>query len=432
MVSKSIYIFTYMVIRSQTLKVGILISTFVIAAIIIFQLIWLKEVYRSEQSQFDHAIARCIRGFYEDIDQPRDQPFNLNQLIVNPNSQTFLVKDIHLSDYDSVAFYLQSELEDENIFTDCYIGMYDSAKKKYVYTAYLPSATAANKEKIVLPEPHQDFNYLALYFPHRQRYILSLMNFWIIGSVSLLIVLILFSSSLYYFYRQKFLNEIQKDFVNNFTHEFKTPVSVINLAAEVLANPGIAQKPEKLEKYASIVKYQGKYLQEQIERLLRHAHAETHALHLYKENVDLHILIEEALKNLQPLISQKEAAIGTELNAENPVLFADKGYLLIVVTNLVENALKYSRDPKIILRTENENGSILLFVKDNGKGIEKKYRDKIFKKFFRIPDGEQMSARGFGLGLAFVKRIILSHHGKIKVESISGIGSEFRVKLPVS
>ncbi len=238
--------------------------------------------------------------------------------------------------------------------------------------------------------------------------------------------------ALYYFYRQKFLNETQKDFVNNFTHEFKTPVSVINLAAEVLARPGIINRPEKLSQYAAIVQYQGNYLQDQIEKLLHYAHAETHLLHLHKEQVELHSLIEEALMNLQPLIVDKTAQIKCELLAENSFLFADKGYILIVITNLLENALKYAKDPKVIISTENESSFIILSVKDNGKGIEKKYRARIFKKFFRVPNGEQISARGFGLGLAFVKRIVDSHHGKISLESIPGVGSDFKIKIPLS
>ncbi|HEX2608550.1 MAG TPA: HAMP domain-containing sensor histidine kinase [Flavisolibacter sp.] len=422
-----------MVVRSRTLRLGIFISTFIIAAILIFQLIWLKKVYLFEQKQFDHSIAKVVRGLLEDLDQRAVANNNLNQLVVNPNSQTFFVKmQKEVTHQDSTTFYLQSELEDEDIFTDCYLGIYNNSRNNYTYTAYLPSATGSVREQFDLPRMTGEGSYLTLYFPHRQRYILSLMNFWIISSVVLLIVLILFGGSLYYFYRQRFLNETQKDFVNNFTHEFKTPVSVINLAAEVLANPSIAEKPEKLARYASIVQYQGKYLQDQIERLLRHAHSESNLLHLNKQVVSLHELVDEALNNLQPLIQEKNAEIGYDFSASHPEVLADKGYLLIVITNLVENAIKYSKNPRIIISTANENGTIVLSVRDNGTGIEKKYRDRIFKKFYRIPHGEQMAVRGFGLGLAFVKRIIQSHHGSIRVESIPGIGSDFQVKLPLS
>ena len=421
-----------MVIRSQTLRLGIFVSTFVIAAIVIFQLVWLRKIYFYEQKQFNHAIAKAIRGFYEDIHEPAQVSSNLNQLITSPNDATFLARvervDIHP---DSLQVFLQSELEDEDIFTDCYVAVYNASLRQITQTFYLPSATAAKKEAIKLALFPTPYNHLQLYFPHRRQYVLSRINIWIITCAILLVVLILLGGSLYYLYRQKFLNEVQKDFVNNFTHEFKTPVSVINLAAEVLTNPANLQKPEKLATYAAIVQHQGMYLQDQIERLLQHAYAETNALHLQKENVDLHALVEEALGNLTSLIAAKNAVIERSFHAVDPMIRADRGYLLIVITNLVENALKYATQPRIIISTAGNGRRLLLSVKDNGRGIEKKHRVRIFKKFYRVPDGEQVSARGFGLGLAFVRRIVQAHHGRINVESVAGVGSDFRITLPV-
>lgn len=422
-----------MPLRSRTIRLVILASTFIIGAIIIFQIIWLRKVYYFEQKEFDHAVAKVVRGFYEDINDVSETQ-TLNQLITTPNDQTFFVRISRpqLSS-DSTRFYLQSELEEEDIFTDCYAGFYNAARKRYQFTVYLPSATAAKKAAVVIPASTAAFNHLTLYFPHRNKYILSKMNFWIISSIVLLMVLILLGSSIYYLYRQKFLNELQKDFVNNFTHEFKTPVSVINLAAEVLTNPVIATKPEKLARYAGIVQYQGNYLQEQIERLLQHAYSETNLLHLKKRRLDVHQVIGEALNNLHTLTGSRHACIEQQLEAADPVVHADKGYLVIVLTNLIENALKYSEHPKITISTWRNSSELVIAVKDNGKGIEKRNLKKIFKKFYRIPSaGEQASVRGFGLGLPFVKRIVQAHRGRIQVESRPGAGSEFRIFLPIN
>ncbi|HWI90217.1 MAG TPA: HAMP domain-containing sensor histidine kinase [Flavisolibacter sp.] len=422
-----------MFFRSKTIRLAIFVSTFIIAAIIIFQLIWLRKVYYYEQKEFDHAIAKVARGFYEDVDDPSFATYTLSELITNPNEQTFFVRMGRTGlNVDSTRVLLQSELEDEDIFTDCYVAFYNASKKKYDFTIYLPSATADKKENVSLPFLGEPYNHLTLYFPHRNKYILSKMNFWIISSIVLLLVLILLGSSIYYLYRQQFLNEIQKDFVNNFTHEFKTPVSVINLASEVLTNPATAQRPEKLARYAAIVQYQGNYLQEQIERLLRHAYSETNLLHLQKRKINIQDVIEEAINNLQTLIASRHAEIERNFKASDPHIIADKGYLLIVITNLIENALKYSEHPKINISTRGGGNEIVIAVRDNGKGIERKYQNKIFKKFYRVPNGEQASARGFGLGLAFVKRIVQSHHGKISVKSEPGVGSEFSIFLPVN
>jgi two-component system, OmpR family, phosphate regulon sensor histidine kinase PhoR len=422
-----------MALRSKTIRLAIFASTLVIATIIIFQVVWLRDVYYREQKEFDRSIAKAARGFYEDIDETSVVSHNLNELISKLNDQTFLVRlNRDKISEDSTRFFLQSELEDEDIFTDCYTGFYNARRNAYSFVAYLPSATTARNEKIAMPPSEERFNHLTLYFPHRNKYILSKMNFWIISSVILLLVLILLGSSIYYLYRQKFLNEIQKDFVNNFTHEFKTPVSVINLAAEVLTNPGIANRPDKLARYAAIVEYQGHYLQEQIERLLRHAYSESNLLHLQKRKLNVHEVVEEAINNLNTLVASRDVSIHRCFKATDPFIRADKGYLLIVITNLVENALKYSSDPEITVSTWTSGSDLVLSVRDNGKGIEKKYLHKIFKKFYRVPNGEQVSARGFGLGLAFVKRIVQAHHGKINVKSKPGVGSEFSISLPVN
>jgi two-component system phosphate regulon sensor histidine kinase PhoR len=255
------------------------------------------------------------------------------------------------------------------------------------------------------------------------------MIFWIVTSLILLGVLVWLGLSLFYLNRQKSLNELQKDLVNNFSHEFKTPLSVISLAAESMKKNSTVEKKEKILRYANMVESQSLYLQGQIDRLLRYSFSEKAGLQLIREQVNIHDLVREATINLQPLIEQKKAEIKFELNAENPVIYADKNYILIVLINLVENALKYSKEPKIIIGTANKEHNLEINVKDNGQGIEKKFLSDIFKKFFRVSKGDIRTSKGFGIGLSFVKKIIDSHHGTINVESIPQIGSNFIISL---
>lgn len=418
-----------MTLRAQTLRLGIVIATVVITTIICFQLVWLNKIYRLEQKEFDHAIARAVRSLYDDIGLKLNPSYNLSELIETPNSRTFFIRLDSLPATDSLAGLVRDELENEGVFTNTYVGLYDGRRHTYTDTAFLPSPTAPRAERLRLPEPPGGHAWLTLYFPYRDQYVLGLMHVWIIASVILVVVLLLLGGSLYYFYRQKFLNETQRDFVNNFTHEFKTPVSVITLAAEVLEQPSITDKPEKLRRYAGIIKEQTAHLQQQIERLLQHAHADAQQLHLNRQPVDLHQLVTQAIDNLEPLAAAKGAEVQCTLEARNATLLADPAYLLIVITNLLENGLKYAEHPKLQVSTRNENGSVLLSVKDNGRGIEARYLGRIFQKFYRVPTGNEAPARGFGLGLAFVKRIVQAHHGRISVQSIPGVGSEFVVKL---
>jgi len=258
------------------------------------------------------------------------------------------------------------------------------------------------------------------------------MDFWIISSGILFIALIGLAVSLFYFYRQKFLAEVQKDFVNNFTHEFKTPLAVMKIASGVLAQENILHQPDRLERYATIIKNQTEHLQHQVEQLLKAASSESKNLPLQKENIDAHQLIEQALNKVQPLIEEKRARIELKMEDGNGTLHADRAHLELAVVNLLENALKYSSEPRIVVETGSAEDEFYISVKDNGVGIEKKYLKSIFKKFYRVPTGDIHNVKGFGLGLNFVKRIIDAHNGKIRVNSLPGIGTEFRLFIPLN
>ena len=418
-------------IRSSTIRLGIFISTLIIATILVFQLAWLKKVYRFEEKEFDHSILKSIRGLYEDLEVSAYNSSHLNELIEKPEQHLYLARISLPVNTDSLVSYLQYELEDFDIFTNCQLAIFSAAQNKYIYSELLTSAGAKgiNNNK-PLPLFNRKYDYIALYFPNRRQYILSQMNFWIISSAVLLIVLLLFGSSLYYFYRQKFLNETQKDFIHNFTHEFKTPVAVISLAAEVLKDETIASKPAKLSTYAGIVEYQAQYLHSQIDKLLQFAYTESGQLHLNKHNVDFHKLIEEAVNNLAPLISEKKAYIEYNLQATKSILEADKDYMLIVITNLLDNAIKYSKNPAITVLTTSNDNSLIFSVKDNGIGIEQNEVKKLFRKFYRVRSGDTYTTKGFGIGLSFVKTIVDAHNGKIKIETLPGHGSDFIIEIP--
>ncbi len=415
-------------IRSSTVRLGIFISALIITIIVIFQLIWLKKVYRFEQKEFDISVLKAIRGLYEDLDLYNSS--NLNELVERPEQHLYLAHIKLPVNYDSLESYLQFDLEDFDIYTNCSIGVYKSASNNYIYNTMLLSAGAHDRSNPSIPLLKRKYDYIALYFPNRQKYILYEMNFWILSSIILLIVLIICGGSLYFFYRQKSLNEIQKDFVQNFTHEFKTPVATLALAAETLENKNIIEKPEKLATYAGIVKYQADYLRKQIEKLLKFAHTESGKLHLEKKSVDMHELIRESITHITPLIQQKNACLQLKLNANKPILAGDRDYIIIVITNLIENAIKYSKQPVITITTINKPGLFALSVADNGIGIEKKQVKKLFRKFYRIQNNEEYTAKGFGIGLTFVKKIINAHKGRIYVESNPGKGSTFTVELP--
>lgn len=419
-----------MILGSKTIRLGIFISTLIIAVIIILQLIWLERLYRLEEKEFDHDIVRVVRELNVDLEFEEDDRVNLNKFISKIDESNFRIAIKKKINSDTLKFYLQHELEDQEIFTDCFAGIYDSSYGSYTEQLYLPSATSGRRTDITLPVTDRGGNHLLLYFPHRQKFLLSKMEFWIGASLLLLLILLLFGGGLYYFYKQKFQNEIQREFVHNFTHEFKTPVSVITLAAESLKKPSTIAQSERFDRYLNIVENQSRYLQTQIERLLQHANAESGHLQMQLEEINMHELIRESLDNISPLIEEKKADIFFEPGASKEIVKSDREHMQIVIINLVENAIKYSLHPEVHISTSETQTHLRITVRDNGQGIPEKDLDKIFRKFYRVVRDNVYSSKGFGIGLSFVKQIVAAHHGNISVESVEGLGSKFIVEIP--
>lgn len=425
-------LFGYM--RSSTLRWLVLLASVVIMLIVAVQLFWLDKVYSFEQKTFNTNVVKSIRGLYEDLDIADTRNIHLQDLIEHPSNNYFLLRMENIVSEDSIAYYLKHELNDFDVLTDAYLVFYRAGDTNYKRSIYFPAAASRySREANNLIVYSRNYNYALLYFPHRNKYVLAQMNFWFISSAVLFIVLIGLAVILFFFYRQKFLAEIQKDFVNNFTHEFKTPLAVMKISAEVLMQDKIQMQPDRLHKYATIIENQTRHLQDQVERLLQIAASDRKDLPIQKKPVLIKEIIEQAASKLQPLIEEKKAEVEFPLGEDEHVeLYADKAHLELAIINLLENALKYSVKPHIIVSTGKEDGNIYISVKDNGIGIEKKYQKNLFKKFYRVPTGDVHNVKGFGLGLNFVKRIIDAHHGTIKINSLPGIGTEFRLILPAT
>ena len=423
-----------MQIRSKTLRWLIVLSTFVVAIIIAVQLFWLQKIYFFEQKQFNTNVSKSIRAMYEDLNIFGDSAFSFEKNIENPQPDIYLAKINREYNIDTISTSLSAEFADFDIFTGCKVAIHKNGINGFTAEKYIdmPDANFKSGKDEKLPYFKKDFSYIILFFPHRTQYVIKQMIFWLVSGGLLIVVLIAFSFSIFYLYRQKFLNETQKDFVNNFTHEFKTPLSVIKIAADVLKDPSIKDKPEKLNNYAGIIQEQTMHLQQQTQRLLQIAFTEENTLSLQKEIFDAGQMIKEAADDLAPLIEIKAGSVQIFNESHNSMINADKSYLLLTFINLIENAVKYSVKPIIEINTFIEGNDFCAIIKDNGIGIEKKHQKKIFKKFYRVTSGNLHNTTGFGLGLNFVKKIIDAHHGNIKVQSEYGKGSLFIIKIPRS
>jgi len=274
--------------------------------------------------------------------------------------------------------------------------------------------------------------YLLIYFPHEKQFLLTeLWGMLLISIILIIVILYSFTYTVTTIFRQKRLSEMKNDFINNMTHEFKTPISTISLACEALSDKELRGSGEFLDSYLSMIREENKRLAGMAEKILQTAVIEKGQLKMKREKIDLHVIITDVIKNLRIQVEIKDGEIKRRFKASNSQIEGDKVHVTNLVYNLLDNANKYSpKKPQIRIITENANNGILMTIEDNGIGIGKNEQKKIFDKLYRVPTGNIHEVRGFGLGLNYVKAIVEEHHGKISLESEVNKGSKFKVFLP--
>jgi two-component system phosphate regulon sensor histidine kinase PhoR len=278
-----------------------------------------------------------------------------------------------------------------------------------------------------------DPEYLIVRFPNQNKDVFKEMWPFVFTSIIVIVILIF---SFYYIMannlKQKKLSIIKNDFISNMTHEFKTPISTISLASEMLGDSSIAQTPEKQQRYLKMIRDENKRLSVLVESILQTSILDKGEFILKHSEVDIHDIINTAINNTQLLIDQRGGTIQTQLTATKFKLQADRVHLTNIIFNLIDNAIKYSKGvPEILISTHNTAEGIMIKVKDNGLGISKENQRKIFDKFYRVPTGNVHNVKGFGLGLSYVLAVVLKHNGTISVDSELGKGSTFNVHLPI-
>lgn len=274
---------------------------------------------------------------------------------------------------------------------------------------------------------------LVVSFPSRTKFFLEKTGLMFIASLLLIFLLIVSMLYLLKLYRQELrIAEHTKELLNNVSHEFKTPLSSIALASNMIRKKRYNNQ-EKLDNYADLIFKENKKLQHLVESLLHLAAIERDEFDYAKENVNIHEIIEEAISAVEMILLEKGAKIKTKLNTADASVYADKLHLSNAIVNLISNAIKYSKEEILIeITTKNTGGKILVEVKDNGIGISLKYQKYIFEKYYRVPTGDVHNIKGFGIGLAYVKKVVEAHNGTVGVESTFNKGSLFQILLPLN
>ena len=275
---------------------------------------------------------------------------------------------------------------------------------------------------------------LVIAFPDRKLYLRSsLINLILLSLLFTLTIIVTFSSTIYHFLKQKKVSKIKSDFINNMTHEFKTPIATIKLALDAINNDKIKNDMTKREKYLKMIRDENERMNSQVENVLRISQLERKENILKKSYCDVHEIIKKAISHLNLLLDERNVDVSINFSATNSKLEISKENFFNVFVNILENAIKYSSEkPRIRIESSDLEGYLLIQINDNGIGMSSNVKDKIFDKFYRETKGNIHNVKGHGLGLSYVKKILDLHNGTIYVDSKVGIGSNFSISLPIT
>jgi len=429
-----------------------------LASILVVQMVWMRKTIAIQQTniaiqekedslnlkQFSEQAHIALRNVLEEISTSKSDSSDLYGAVKQIRTNYFVVdinEELH-------PFYLETLLKrqfyEQSLNQDFQYGIYDCFSDSIVFgnlikfsktTGYAPASdTVVGITSAKLPWK-TDGHYFTVIFPQVMARTISepaeLISPWVYVTIIVVLVMIFFGYTITVILRQKRLSEVKTDFINNMTHELKTPISTIGLSSEMLMRSDFSNDPEKLQRYASIIYKENKRLEHQVERVLNVAQLDKEELTLKKEAVDVHELLIEAKENFDINQLDQGGSIQLDLQAETSAVNADPVHITNVVYNLLDNAVKYcDTKPQIKVKTTNDKKGIVLEISDNGIGIKREDLKMIFDKFFRVPTGNLHNVKGFGLGLYYVKLIIESHGGKIEVKSKPGEGTIFTVSLP--
>ena len=283
-------------------------------------------------------------------------------------------------------------------------------------------------------DPPSKMGILKIHFPTMNSYIYSSVRFMIPALFFTVVLCIAFIYTIYVIFRQKKVTELKNDFINNMTHEFKTPISTISLASQMLTDGAVTKSPQMLQHITGIINDETKRLRFQVEKVLQISLFDQHKATMKMRELDLDELITGVVNTFALKVEKNGGTISTQLEAHDAMIFADEMHITNVVFNLMDNAIKYKRDDeplRLTIRTWNDHGKYCLSIQDNGIGIKKENLKRVFDRFYRVHTGNLHDVKGFGLGLAYVKKVIQDHHGSIRAESELGVGTKFIIVLPL-
>ena len=407
--------------KNRHLRVVIVWGTLVLGSLIAVQVYWFTKAFNVAEKQFDHNVQMALKKVADSVS---------NSSEIKKLSSNFFFVDTHseLND-DELSKLLKSEFNTRDLGVHYELGIYRADDDTLVYGDFVEAtqksllSNASGNLKTYSGEKN-----FAVYFPRKLSYVAAQLDIWIFSTIILLLMMGFFAYAIASLLRERKFAELKNDFVNNMTHEFKTPVTNINIAAEILRQK--YSDTEGADVYLDILLKENEKLRHKIDQVLTGSKLEFKNRPAFT-SVDVHQLITDCAEAFQLKIRQRNGVLNLELNGQTQFIFGDRELLVQAVNNVIDNAEKYSPDsPQITVKTIDNGRDIEIRVIDNGVGIASDLRPKVFNKFFRVSTGNVHSVKGFGLGLSFVKSVVDKHRGQVQLHGALNMGTEVRILLP--
>lgn len=415
--------------KTNKLIIIIIASSISLAGLVFIQNRWIHKATRLSEKNFDHRVNTALRETVREINELTDtnlltlpaHPDPILQIVPTHRVDSLLLKYVNYQKLSGSYGFAIFRSHDDSL-------IYNSALWKDI------PADAVVYRNCMSCLYKKEHHYLAVWFPSRMDQVIQHMTLWIL--LTILFISVFTFGYIYLiltYFRQKKVSEMKNDFVNNMTHEFKTPLSTISLASEVLLNASECLDKEKIKQYAQIIHTENQRMRKQVDQVLQMAILDRGEYELNKTIIDAHAVIRSTVRSLCLEHSNSDVKISYELHAVNSSIAADPLHFTNIILNLVDNAIKYSGvSPEITISTQNKNNMLGICVTDNGIGINSSDQQHIFDKFYRVHTGNVHNVKGFGIGLYYVKMLVEAHGGNIHVESETSKGSTFCIQLPLN
>jgi two-component system, OmpR family, phosphate regulon sensor histidine kinase PhoR len=425
-----IWLFLNSMLKAKKINFIIILGLIAIVGILVAQLVWTKQAFNLEEKKFSQkvhvALLEVVKKLYESTnnDLPSENP-------VEKISNDYYYVNI-ANDFDPIILehYLKSEFKKADISTDFEYAMYNCQSDVMVYGNYISlSDDSKSKPTFNFPKNKNLVYYFAIRFPNETGYLFSSLRFWFILSAALVIILLVYVYSIFTIIQQKKYSELQRDFINNMTHEFKTPLSSILIASNYLLKQEKIFEDEKLGKYTQIIIDQSNKLNVHIEKILNIAKHDNSPQELNKSELSIIPIINNVIENIQLKYENTSISIETQFNEYT--IIADEFHFINLVYNLLDNSIKYCDEkPIITIKLLQEKGFKKIEFCDNGIGISTKELSLIFDKFYRSPNSKDSQVNGLGLGLYYIKKIGDLHKWKIQAVNNNTKGMTFTILIP--